>query len=56
MVDVMMVDAICWFLIAVMFILAIVAVAVVLIMVYDLLKESDLKQDLDEWMRNRRAK
>ena len=51
-----MVNVACWFAVAVMFILATVAVAVVLIMVYDLWKESDLKQDLDERMRNRRAK
>jgi len=49
-----MVAAICWFLVAVMFILGAVVVAVLLIMAYDLWKESDLKQDLDERMRNRR--
>lgn len=49
-----MVNAVCWFVVAVMFILATAAVAVVLIMVYDLWKESDFKQDLDEWIRNRR--
>ena len=49
-----MVAAICWFIIAVMLILATAAAAVILIMAYDFWKESDLKQDLEEWMRNRR--
>lgn len=48
------VDVVCWFFIAVMFILATVAVAVVLVIAYDFWKESDLKKDLDERRRKRR--
>jgi len=49
-----MIDVVCWFIIAVFFILATVAVAVILVMAYDLWKDSDLKQDLGERRRNRR--
>ena len=48
------VDFVCWFFIAVVFILATVAIAVILVIAYDLWKESDLKHDLDERRRNRR--